>query len=321
MFVDEAKISVKAGNGGGGCASFETTRGKKYGRPNGGIGGQGGNIVILADNNRQTLIEFRFNKHFKATSGKHGGSNNKKGEDGKECLLRVPPGTIIRDSDTGAILRDLSKTGEQVIIARGGAGGRGNSRKREATPGEAGESRELSLELKLVADVGIIGYPNAGKSTLLSKITSARPRIAGFPFTTKNPNLGVAQLGDFSFVIADIPGLIEGAHSGRGLGDRFLRHIERTRILVHLIDMSGIEGRDPEVSFSKLNMELGLYSKELTLKKQVIVANKMDMPQSKETIKFFDPKGVGKVYRISAMTGEGISDFLKGLAAELKKVI
>jgi len=321
MFVDEAKIFVKAGDGGNGCTSFERMRGKKFGRPNGGDGGNGGNVVIVADNNRQTLIEFRYNKHFKAVSGKHGGSNNKRGEDGRDCLLRVPPGTVIRDSDTGTVARDLRGVGDQVIICKRGAGGRGNSKKKDAIPGGEGEEKTLDLELKLVADVGIIGYPNAGKSTLLSKITRAKPRVADFPFTTKSPILGVAQVGHFSFVVADIPGLIEGAHSGRGLGDRFLRHIERTRILVHLIDMACMDNRDPLESFNKLNGELGFYSKELTRKKQIVAANKMDMPPAKDMINGFKPAGVEKIYKISALTGEGVKELLEGLAAELQKVM
>ena len=319
MFVDEAKISVKAGNGGNGCESFDRTRGKKYGPPNGGNGGKGGDIVLVADNNTQTLITFRYNKHFKAVSGKHGSSNNKQGESGWDCVIKVPPGTMIRDADTGVDLRDLREVGEKVIIAKGGAGGKGNSAKRAATLGEKGETKELHLELKIVADVGIIGYPNAGKSTLLSKITSAKPRIASFPFTTKSPMLGVVRVGDFSFVIADIPGLIEGAHAGRGLGDRFLRHIERTRILLHLVDMAGTDGRDPCSSFHMLNKELELYSAALKKKRQVAVANKMDLPRAKELIKEFKPKGVQKVYRVSALTGEGVKELLGGIARELSE--
>lgn len=319
MFVDEAKIFVKAGNGGNGCTSFEKVRGKKYGRPDGGNGGRGGDVVIAADNNRQTLIEFRYNKHFKATSGKQASSNNKKGEDGKDYFIRVPPGTVIRDAGSEVVLRDLQRTGQDVIIAKGGAGGKGNSKKADATPGEKGEEKELHLELKLVADVGIIGYPNAGKSTLLSKISSAKPRIADFPFTTKSPILGVARVGDFSFVVADIPGLIEGAHAGRGLGDRFLRHIERTRLLLHMVDMASIDGRSPNDNFKKLNKELEFYSPQLSRKKQIVVASKMDMPGTKELIKKFRPGKTKKAYRISALTGEGIKELLKTVASELKK--
>jgi GTP-binding protein len=320
MFVDEAKIFVKAGNGGAGCRSFERFRGKKYGRPNGGDGGKGGDATIIADNNKQTLIEFRYNKHFKAASGKQGSSNNKKGEDGKGCLLRVPPGTVIRDADTGMVLRDLQRVADRVIIAKGGAGGRGNSAKRDATPGGQGEAKQLHLELKLVADVGIIGYPNAGKSTLLSKITSARPRIASFPFTTKSPMLGVARVGDFSFVVADIPGLIEGAHAGRGLGDRFLRHIERTRLLLHLVDMAAVDGRDPNTSFKSLNKELKLYSSELPRKAQIVAASKMDISESKELIKKFKPGKPIKVHQISALTGEGVDELLKAIAFQLTHI-
>lgn len=320
MFVDEARISVKAGNGGDGCKSFEKIRGKKYGRPSGGRGGRGGDSIIAADNNKQTLIDFRYNKHFKATSGRQGSSNNKKGEDGRDFLIRVPPGTVIRDAGTEEVLRDLKEAGEEVIIAKGGAGGKGNSKRNDATPGEKGQTKELYLELKLIADAGIIGYPNAGKSTLLSKITRAKPRIADFPFTTKNPILGVAQVGDYSFVVADIPGLIEGAHLGRGLGDRFLRHIERTKLLLHVVDMASIERENPNNSFKKLNKELQLYSSQLSLKRQIVVANKMDMPQAKELINEFKPAKTKKVYRISALTGEGIERLLKAIAFELKKV-
>lgn len=320
MFVDEAKIFIKAGDGGAGCKSFESVRGKKYGRPDGGNGGKGGNIVIAADNNKQTLIDFRYNKHFKAASGKQGSSNNKKGKDGKDCLIRVPPGTIIRDAGTEMVLRDLQSIGHEVIIAKGGAGGKGNSKKYDANPGEKGETKEIHLELKLVADVGIIGYPNAGKSTLLSKITSAKPRIADFPFTTKSPILGVTRVGDFSFVVADIPGLIEGAHAGRGLGDRFLRHIERTKLLLHIVDMAGVDERNPNDSFQKLNKELRLYSSELSCKTQIVVANKMDMPRAKEFIREFKPEKTKKVLRISALTGEGIKELLKTVASELKKI-
>ncbi|MBU4375885.1 MAG: GTPase ObgE [Candidatus Omnitrophica bacterium] len=320
MFIDEAWIYVKAGAGGDGCRSFENMRGKRYGRPTGGNGGEGGNIVLVADNNRNTLVEFKYNKHFKASSGKHGGSNNKTGEDGGDQILRVPPGTVIRDKGTTLVLRDLKEAGEKVIIAKGGAGGKGNSVRRDATPGETGEEKELYLELKLVADIGIIGYPNAGKSTLLSKITHARPRIANFPFTTKSPILGVARVGEFSFVIADLPGLIEGAHAGRGLGDRFLRHIERTRILLHLIDMASIDGRDPNDDFVKLNNELTQHSEYLKKKNQIVVANKMDMDEAKKNLKHFKAARGKKIYQISALTGEGLEDLLKTAAKELRKL-
>jgi len=319
-FIDEASIFVKAGDGGNGCRSFERMRGKRYGRPTGGDGGRGGDIILTADNNKNTLIDFKYNKHFKAASGTHGGSNNKAGKYGEDYILRVPPGTVIKDRETGLVLRDLKYHGDKVVIAKGGAGGKGNSVRRDATPGEPGEAKELYLELKLVADVGIIGYPNAGKSTLLSKITHARPRIASFPFTTKSPILGVAKVGESSFVVADIPGLIEGAHLGRGLGDRFLRHIERTRILVHLLDMAAIDGRDPNDDFVKLNHELAEYSESLKKKRQIVAANKMDSPEAKINIKSFKAAKPRKVYGISAATGEGIPELLKALAAELKKI-
>ncbi len=319
-FIDEAWIVVKAGDGGSGCGSFQKMRGKRYGRPTGGDGGKGGDIIILADNNKNTLIDFRYSKHFKASSGKHGGSNNKTGENGDDHILQVPPGTMIRGRETGLVLRDLRKAGDKVVIAKGGAGGKGNSVRRDATRGELGEAKELYMELKLVADVGIIGYPNAGKSTLLSKITRARPRIANFPFTTKSPTLGVAAAGNFSFIVADIPGLIEGAHLGKGLGDRFLRHIERTRLLVHLVDMAAIDGRNPGDDFIKLNKELVEYSEILKKKEQIVAANKMDIPEAMVNIKSFKAAKPKKVYRISAATGEGISELLKAIAAELKKI-
>lgn len=319
-FIDEAWIYVQAGAGGSGCRSFERTRGKRYGRPTGGNGGNGGNIVLLADNNINTLLEFRYNKHFKAVSGRHGGSNNKSGEDGEDYILRVPPGTVIRDKSTSLVLRDLKSAGEKVIIAKGGAGGRGNSVRRDAAPGEAGVEKELYLELKLAADIGIIGYPNAGKSTLLSKITHARPRIASFPFTTKSPMLGVARIGDFSFIAADIPGLIEGAHIGKGLGDRFLRHIERTRMLVHLIDMAGTDGRNPNDDFVKLNKELSQYSGELEKKKQIVAANKMDADEAKKNIKHFKAGRGRKIYKISALTGGGLHNLMKEIAKELQRL-
>ncbi|MBN1871760.1 MAG: GTPase ObgE [Candidatus Omnitrophica bacterium] len=320
MFVDEAKISVKAGRGGDGCSSFERIRGKKYGRPNGGCGGRGGNVVIASDNNKQTLIDFRFNKHFKAKPGGHGGSNNRRGLDGEVCLIRVPPGTLIKDGITGLVLRDLVDVGQKVIIAQGGSGGRGNSPRHDAMRGEPGEERELLLELKIVADVGIVGYPNAGKSTILSKISSARPKIANFPFTTKSPNLGVSRVGDYSFIVADIPGLIEGAHRGRGLGDRFLRHIERTRLLMHIIDVSGLDGRDPCETYAGLNREIELYSSSLLSKPQIVIANKIDIPGSDKAVERLRARVKTRVLEVSALTGKGVKTAMKEVAAALKNL-
>jgi len=308
MFVDEAKIFVKAGNGGNGCRSFERIRGKVYGRPSGGSGGSGGAVIIKADNNKQTLIDYRYNKHFKAENGKHGSSNHKNGKRGRDSVLEVPPGTIIKEQGSGLLLRDLRESGDSVVIAKGGAGGRGNSVGHDATQGKPGEGRELLLELKIVADVGIIGYPNAGKSTLLSKLTDAKPKIAGFPFTTKEPNLGVVKYYDSSFVVCDIPGLIEGAHGGRGLGDRFLRHIERTEILLHVVDISGFDGRDPLVSYDKLNDELRLYSRKLASKPQIVAANKSDLTGFRRNIDGFRRHVKENLVEISSITGDGLGE-------------
>lgn len=314
MFVDEAKIFIKAGDGGDGCESRHRDRVNRIGRPDGGPGGDGGDIIFEADGNIHTLLDFQYRQHIKGNPGHNGSSNDKKGRRGEALHIKVPPGTLIKDADTGLELRDLAKPGDRVIAAKGGAGGRGNSRSRSALPGLPGEGKKLHLELKLIADIGIIGYPNAGKSTLISKISSARPKIANYPFTTKAPMLGVVKLHEgCACVVADIPGLIEGAHKGRGLGDRFLRHVERTRLLVHLVDISAFEARDPYDDYTKLNEELRLYSEELAKKTQIIALNKMDSPDAEDNLKAFKKRlGRRKVFPISALTGEG----LKGLLNE-----
>ncbi len=312
MFVDEAKIYVKAGDGGKGCESLYRDRVNRIGSPDGGPGGDGGDIIFEVDENIHTLLDFHYRQHLKGSSGGHGGSNHKKGRRGEDLHIKVPHGTLIKDANTGLILRDLVRSGDRVIAAKGGAGGRGNSRGRSALPGLSGEEKRLLLELKLIADIGIIGYPNAGKSTLISKISSARPKIANYPFTTKEPMLGVVKLHEgCTSVIADIPGLIEGAHKGKGLGDMFLRHVERTKLLVHLVDISAFEARDPYEDYTKLNNELKLYSETLAKKIQIIALNKIDLPDAAKNLKAFKARMRGKkVFPVSALTGEGIKELL-----------
>ncbi|MBI5123834.1 MAG: GTPase ObgE [Candidatus Omnitrophica bacterium] len=319
MFVDQAKINVKAGNGGDGCSSMYRDRYHRYGRPDGGYGGKGGDAIFEADVNTHTLLDFQYRQHFEAESGSHGSSNHKKGRCGQDLHIKVPPGTLIKDAGTGLILRELIEPGSKVIITKGGVGGRGNSRHRDALPGSPGEEKTVILELKLIADVGIVGYPNAGKSTFISKISSARPKIADYPFTTKAPVLGVVKIHEGAhFVVAEIPGLIEGAHLGKGLGDRFLRHVERTHTLIHLVDISAAEGRDPYKDYVSLNKELRLYSQALIKKEQFIALNKSDMESAKEFIKKFKKHlRAKKVFVISALTGEGVKELL---SAVYKKV-
>lgn len=318
MFIDHAEIFVKAGDGGDGCHSFSKGKLQRYRRPDGGDGGKGGDIILKADNNVQTLVDFYFRKHFKAECGCNGSGNNKKGHDGKSSVIRVPVGTLIRDRYEDITYCDLSEAGRSVVIARGGAGGRGNSRRRDATPGKDGEEKNIVLELKLVADVGIIGYPNVGKSSLLSRISNARPKIANYPFTTRTPVLGLVRLDpERSFVICDIPGLIEGAHSGRGLGDEFLRHVERTRILIHMIDMAAIEHRDPAEDLKSINREIGLYNPVLLKRPQILAANKMDLPEASENLKQFRKKVRKTIYPISCVTGEGVRKMLEAVYSKL----
>lgn len=322
MFVDQAKIYVKAGDGGDGCNSMYRDRYHRFGRPDGGDGGKGGDAIFEVDKNTHTLLDFQYRQHFMADSGSHGSSNHKTGRSGKDLHIKVPPGTIIKDAQTGLVLRELIGDKDHVIIAKGGAGGAGNSRHRSAKPGLSGEEKTVILELKLIADVGIVGYPNAGKSTLVSKISSARPKIADYPFTTKEPVLGVVKIHEgANLVAAEIPGLIEGAHLGKGLGDRFLRHVERTKVLIHLVDIAGYEGRDPYRDFVNLNKELRLYSKELTKKKQFIALNKCDLETAKENIKKFKKHVRSKmIFPISAATGDGIKELLNAVHKEVKVI-
>lgn len=312
---------MKAGDGGNGCRSFYRDLRMRFPRPDGGDGGRGGDIVLIADENIRTLLDLQYHKHFVAQKGQHGKGNNKKGGEGKAFLIKVPVGTLVKDRATDRVLRDLTKEGESVIVARGGKAGRGNSPRHDATRGEPGEEKRLLLELKLIADIGLIGYPNVGKSTLLNRISRAKSKVADYPFTTKIPILGRLESGDkeIIFTVADMPGLIEGAHKGKGLGHEFLRHIERTRILVHIIDISQPQGRDAYQDYLSLNNELFLYNPKLKEKPQIVVANKIDLPQSSENLKIFSERFEGEIYPISALTGEGIDVFLEATKKLLVK--
>lgn len=317
MFIDRADIFVKGGNGGAGCNSFCKIKAHKK-RPDGGDGGKGGDIVLIADKNVQTLVDFYFRKSFRAESGVNGSSNNKKGANARDCIIRAPLGTIVRDKYEDITYCDLKAEGQSVVFIKGGAGGKGNSRFKEATAGEPGEEKEIILELKLIADAGIIGCPNAGKSSLISRISKAKSKIASYPFTTKEPVLGVARLDEErSFVVCDIPGLIEGAHSGRGLGHDFLRHIERTKVLIHMIDMAGVDGRDPVQDFKSINNELKLYNPELLKRSQVIAGNKMDLTEAEKNLMDFKKRLKKTIYPISCVTGEGIKELLEAVYKKL----
>jgi GTP-binding protein len=317
-FIDEAIITVQSGDGGKGCVSFRREKFIPRGGPDGGDGGKGGDIVFKTTSRKRTLYQFRFKRHFKAKNGSHGQGQQKTGKNGQDLVIELPPGTLITDADTGQVITDLIKCDEAVVLARGGRGGQGNARFKTSThraprfaqPGEPGETKTLRLELKLLADVGIIGLPNAGKSTLITAVSSARPKIGNYPFTTLFPSLGVVQTGWAEpFVVADIPGLIEGAHKGTGLGIRFLRHIERTRILIHLIDVSAMDTDNPLKAYDTVNKELAMYNQKLTEKPQIVVLNKMDLPDVREAAKKFQSALKEKqVLFISALTGKGIED-------------
>ena len=330
MFTDYVKIYAKAGNGGNGAISFRREKYVAAGGPDGGDGGKGGDIYFEVDQNSNTLLEFRYKKKFKAENGSNGEGSNKYGKSGEDLTIKVPIGTIVKDAETNHVLADLSHEGQKELVLKGGRGGKGNSHFATATrqaprfsqDGENGEERELILELKLLADVGLIGFPNVGKSTFLSRTTSATPKIADYHFTTLEPNLGVVktEYGD-SFVIADIPGIIEGASEGVGLGLQFLRHIERTRLLLHVIDVSGSEGRNPVDDFEKINSELKKYSKKLSERTQIIVANKSDIIQDEEKFEELSKlakKQNIKIFKISAVTGGGISELIKYVSELLK---
>lgn len=320
MFIDSAKILVKAGNGGNGCHSYFRDTRVEHGGPNGGDGGDGGAVILRADPSIYTLMDFQYQRHFKAENGKHGSSNNKSGARGGDLTIRVPLGTEVLDMATHCMIRDLNESGCEVVVAQGGRGGHGNNRNHDAETGEVGQERELQLNLKLIADVGIIGFPNAGKSTLVTKISNATPKIASYPFTTKAPTLGVVRRDDedSEFIIADIPGLIEGAHAGRGLGDQFLKHVERTKILIHMVDMAGVDGRDPRADYSVINSELKAFSEKLSKKKQILVANKMDLKEAKTHIKDFKKRFKRKIFEISALEAQGLEALLEEIVKNLK---
>lgn len=313
VFVDEARILVKAGDGGKGCESFYSDKMTRHRRPDGGDGGKGGDIVFVADGRIQTLLDFRFNQHHKADKGGNGGSKGKKGRDAEDCSLRVPVGTLIRDNATNLLIKDLVFDGQQVVAAKGGLGGRGNSHKKIPTSPQEGQALEIKLELKIIADVGLIGFPNAGKSTIISNISRVKSKIANYPFTTKQPILGIVQGDDFNFIVADLPGLIEGAHEGRGLGDRFLKHAERTKVLAHIIDMSGSEGRDPLEDYEKINYELKEYSGHLFGKHKIIVANKMDLPEAVKHLKRFKKKYKEEIFEVSALEQKGLDELVEAM--------
>ena len=330
MFTDYVKIIAKAGNGGDGAVSFRREKYVPAGGPDGGDGGKGGDIYFEVDQDKNTLLDFRYQKKFKAESGKNGEGSNKYGRSGEDLIIKVPFGTIIKDAATGKVLADLSEKGQKQLVLAGGRGGKGNTHFATATrqaprfsqEGEKGEEKELILELKLLADVGLIGFPNVGKSTLLSVVTDATPKIADYHFTTLEPNLGVVkgEYGD-SFVIADIPGIIEGASEGVGLGIQFLRHIERTRLLLHVIDVSGSEGRNPVQDFETINSELKKYSEKLAQRKQIIVANKVDSMQDETLYQELEKMAKEKnleIYPISAATGKGVKELISHVSEVLK---
>lgn len=330
MFVDQVKIYVKGGDGGNGMVAFRREKYVPKGGPAGGDGGHGANVVFEVEEGLRTLMDFRYKRHFKAPRGEHGMSKNQHGKNSADMIVKVPPGTVVSDANTGEIIADLTEHGQRAIIAKGGRGGRGNTR--FATPanpapelsekGEPGVERDIIMELKLLADVGLVGFPSVGKSTLLSSVSAAKPKIAEYHFTTIVPNLGVVETGDGrSFVMADLPGLIEGAHEGVGLGHQFLRHIERTRVIVHVIDMSGQEGRDPYEDYVTINKELEEYNLRLTERPQIIAASKMDMPDSEENLKAFKEQLEDDVpvFPISSVTHEGLRELLFAVADKIEE--
>jgi GTPase len=329
MFIDEARIYVKAGNGGNGCMAFRREKYVPRGGPSGGDGGRGGDVIFVSSEHENTLLKFRFNPEHKAGRGRHGEGSNKTGADGGSIEVQVPVGTVVWDEATGERLYDFTRAGERFTVARGGRGGRGNARfatsthqaPREWEPGHPGEERRLRLELKLLADVALVGFPNAGKSTLISRISAARPKIAEYPFTTLEPHLGVVQMEDLrTFVVADIPGLIEGAHEGHGLGTQFLRHIERTRLLVHLVDVSPAGGRQPADDFETVMKELASFSSELVQKPMIVAASKMDTAQDAERVESLErlarERGL-PFFPISSVTGRGIEELKRAMGARV----
>lgn len=335
MFIDEVKIRVKAGDGGNGCMAFRREKFVPKGGPSGGDGGHGGDVIMESSQRHNTLIHFRYNPEHKAQRGEHGMGSNCTGQDGSSKVLQVPVGTSVYDLESGELIHDFQRPDEQIVIAKGGRGGRGNQHfatpthqaPREFELGRPGEERQLRLELKLLADVGLVGYPNAGKSTLISRISAARPKIADYPFTTLEPNLGVATVGEEpdlqSFVVADVPGLIEGAHTGQGLGTQFLRHIERTRFLAHLVDVSDASGRaDAVEDFKVINKELENFGNGLGEKPMIVVATKIDSanPEKLKKLRAYAKRRKLEFYAISAVSGEGVEELKWALARRLNEM-
>lgn len=329
MFVDEVIIKVKAGNGGDGCTAFRREKYIPDGGPFGGNGGRGANIIFETDLGLRTLLDLRYQKLIKAPKGANGEGKNKNGKGASDVIIKVPLGTTVKDMDTGLIIADLTKKGDSVIVAKGGRGGRGNTAFATATNpapnfsehGEPGEEKTLKVELRLLADVGFVGMPSVGKSTILSKISASKPKIAAYHFTTLNPNLGVVKTIDGrTFVAADLPGLIKSASLGEGLGDKFLKHIQRTRVIAHIIDMSGLEGRDPLEDYETINKELKDFDEKLILKPQVVIANKMDLEGAKENLERFKEKYNVPVYEVSAITNKGLDKVLVKIADELDNI-
>jgi Obg family GTPase CgtA len=326
--LDIATIFIKAGNGGDGLVSFKRAKFLPAGGPDGGDGGRGGNVFFEADPSMNTLISFRYAQKFKAGDGSKGGDSFKSGHSGEDIIIKVPPGTVVKDAETGKIIADVYVPNEKTLVLEGGDGGRGNAKFAGATRrspnfselGEATVERKIILELKLIADVGLIGFPNVGKSTILSVISAARPKVANYPFTTLEPNLGVVRAGESSFVVADIPGLVEGASEGAGLGLDFLRHIERVRLLLHIIDISGSEGRDPLEDYKIIRSELKKYGKRLTGLPEIIIANKCDLLTDKSVIKALRDKTKKRVVEVSAATTEGIKNLINITAEKLQKL-
>ncbi len=332
MFIDRAKIHIKAGDGGDGKVSFHREKYIAAGGPDGGDGGKGGDVVLIVDEGLRTLIDFKYRKKYFADNGEPGGPSNCSGKGGGDLVIKVPPGTLVKDGETGRILADMTKPGQKVVIAKGGKGGAGNQHFATSTrqapsfarAGDQGEEYRVELELKTIADVGLVGFPNAGKSTILSMVSAATPKIADYPFTTLEPNLGVVGIdGGGSFVLADIPGLIEGAHEGVGLGYEFLRHVERTRLLLHVVDVAGVDGRDPLNDFDTINAELKQYNPKLAERPQVVAANKVDLPDGRDNLEGFtkviEEKGY-RVFPISAATNKGVKELMYYIAEQLREL-
>ena len=326
MFVDEVIVELTAGRGGDGCMAFRREKYVAMGGPFGGNGGKGGDIIFKVDEGLRTLIDLRYQKHIKALSGENGQGKNKNGKNALDMIVKVPLGTTIKDNETGAIIGDLTKNGEEIIVAYGGRGGRGNvtlATRSNPCPsyceyGEPGENRKVKVELRMLADVGLVGLPSVGKSTILSMVTNANPKIASYHFTTLSPNLGVVTSEDYSYTIADLPGLIEGASDGLGLGHKFLKHIERTKIIAHIIDMSGIEGRNPYEDYLTIRKELENFSPKLIQKPEIIIANKMDIESSKKNLEEFKQKVKVPIYEVSAIQNKGLDEVLKALKELVK---